>query len=86
MKEFVLSQKLSVQEVNYVAEEVKQGGYDMIRSYDQIEIDFSGLQMLFLLNKTYHIQIEIKVVASSVEILSKVGFKSIFVLCCLRLK
>ncbi len=86
MKEFVLSQKLSVQEVNYVAEEVKQGGYDMIRSYDQIEIDFSGLQMLFLLNKTYHIQIEIKVVASSVEILSKVGFKSIFDECCLRLK
>lgn len=86
MKEFVLSQKLSIAEVNAIAQEVKKGGYDMIRSHDQIEVDFSGLQMLILLNKTDQIQVDIKVVASSVELLSKVGFKSIFEDGSLRLK
>ncbi len=86
MKEFILGERLSITEVNTTAQEVKKGGYDMIRSYDQVEVDFAGLQMLILLNKTDQVQVEIKVVESSVELLSKVGFKSNFEDGSLRLK
>ncbi len=86
MKEFILGERLSITEVNATAQEVKKGGYDMIRSYDQVEVDFAGLQMLILLNKTDQVQVEIKVVESSVELLSKVGFKSNFEDGSLRLK
>ena len=86
MDEFVLNKNLSIKEVNTLAEELKEGGYKKIISNEEVQIDFSGLQMLMLLNKRYQIRVEIKVDKSSVVSLSKIGFDSIFDGCNLRLK
>ena len=78
MEELVLDNRLTISNVNSVGYQIQEASPAVIKSQVEIELDLSGLQLLWILNSKQKVKIDIKVKEANVELLSKIGFKSMF--------